>query len=86
MQLLEVSDEYLIKSEAYLYFYDKNPRSPKPKYQWTLDTPSSFCRSPIAESSQLERSDCENWRNDLVHSAQRQNEPDIDDCVDDWKA
>jgi hypothetical protein len=33
MQLLEVSNEYLIESGAYLYLYDMYDRSPKPKDQ-----------------------------------------------------
>ena len=84
MQLLEVSNEYLIESGAYLYFYDMYNRSPKPKDQWEMG--SFCCPSPVAESSLLERSDCENWYDYLVHFLQREEEPDMkeESDFDDW--
>jgi len=78
-QILEVSTEYLIESGAYLYFYRRKVRSPKPEHQWSTEKGSSFfCPSPVAEISQLERSDCENWADSLVHSGRRQEASDID--------
>jgi hypothetical protein len=82
MQLIEVTTEYFIESGAYLYFYSKEFRSPKPEHQWSSVL---FCPSPVAESSRLERSDCENWTDDLVHSVPQQKQASsIDDILNDW--
>jgi len=73
-QIIEVTTEYLMESGAFLYFYRRDTRSPKPEHEWNIKSSSFFCPSPVAESSRLERSDCENWTDDLVHTVQQQKE------------
>eukprot|EP00797_Seminavis_robusta_P020791 Sro31_g020360.2 (362) ;mRNA; r:100899-102137 len=64
MQLLEMSTEYLQESGAVLNFFDEIGRHLKTKE--SLSVPVQLCPSPIAESSQLERSDCGNWGESLL--------------------
>jgi hypothetical protein len=70
MQIMEFSNEYLAKSGAYIYFYSKEDHRPKPQeiLNRNINSPSSiFNPSPVAESSQFERADCESWHDSLVH-------------------
>lgn len=45
-QIVEVSTEYFIESDAYLYFYKKDSRSPKPEHQWGNNS-NFFARLPL---------------------------------------
>eukprot|EP00523_Entomoneis_sp_CCMP467_P006356 CAMPEP_0168734640 /NCGR_PEP_ID=MMETSP0724-20121128/8918_1 /TAXON_ID=265536 /ORGANISM="Amphiprora sp., Strain CCMP467" /LENGTH=564 /DNA_ID=CAMNT_0008781751 /DNA_START=161 /DNA_END=1855 /DNA_ORIENTATION=+ len=66
-QIIEVSTEYLVKSNAFLYFWDIEDRELKEKIEWGH---SLECKSPVAECSQFDRDDCETWPDYLVHSEQ----------------
>ena len=60
MQIIEVSTEYLVESNACLRFYNLLSRRVKTKAEWERQNLTGFfCSSPVAESSHLERSDGE---------------------------
>lgn len=84
-QIIEVTTEYLIQSGAFLYFYASDFRSPKPEQELNFRSSSFYCPSPVAESSRLERSDCENWSDRLIHSVPKQEEDlSLDNIIDNW--
>ena len=67
MQLVEVSTEYLRQSGASLVYHNLDCREPKTPAQCEKQNLAGFfCSSPIAESSHLERSDCESWPNNTL--------------------
>ena len=60
MQIIEVSTEYFMNSNACLLFYMPSERRVKTKAEWEMQNVTGFfCSSPVAESSHLERSDGE---------------------------
>lgn len=69
MQIIEVSTEYFVSLDAYLYFYKKKWHHPKLKVE---DIPDIYCPSPIAESSQYEQSDNGDW-SESIYPAPKQN-------------
>jgi hypothetical protein len=62
MQIIEISTPYIARSGAAFMFYGRSGRSPRP----LVNRPVQFCAAPIAESSLLERMDCESWAESLV--------------------
>ena len=69
MQLIEVSTEYLLQADPYLVYHNLNCRKLKTRAHWeSQNLAGFFCRSPIAESSHLERNDCESWAHSIIHS------------------
>ena len=69
-QLIEVSTEYFAESAAFLYFFNRDHRTAKSENELNNTQRAFFCPSPVAESSGLERSDCEHWRDSLVQLEQ----------------
>jgi hypothetical protein len=63
MPLIEVSTEYFMRSAATITFLSKG-RTPKAKAHMPVSLET--CPSPVAECSQLERSDCEDWSDSLL--------------------
>ena len=64
MQIIEMSTEYLAKCGAELTFLSKTSRHVKESSQRSTEC----CSAPMAESSILERMDCENWDDSLISS------------------
>jgi hypothetical protein len=55
--IIEVTTEPSNQSGAFLYFYRRDTRSPKPEHEWNIPSSSFFCPSPVAESSRLTRAE-----------------------------
>ena len=69
MQIIEVSTDFLRQSEASICIYSNDgSREPKSEREWEAGNLESLaCRSPIAESCELERSDCESWFDSVIY-------------------
>lgn len=67
MRILEMSTEYLMHCQGSITFVTMKIYHPRSKPR----SPIHCCPSPVAESTLLERSDCECWEDGLVFSDEK---------------